>query len=192
VERDHLWTALQGFSLGAWKAFFPLLKNTGLSLMVGGALAAFLSFRRKLNLAGVALAATMGVPFLMMVQGFTVKEEFFSLECTAKRIAATAPADAKVVYDGYPNLASSLFFYLDRKVHWVNVPVEYEYATRALNIGRDLYFPDEAAVGEAWREGPMVLIAEETALERWGEVLGWKEAPELLARSGTRVAVKNW
>jgi 4-amino-4-deoxy-L-arabinose transferase-like glycosyltransferase len=192
VERDHLWTALQGFSLGAWKAFFPLLKNTGLSLMVGGALAAFLSFRRKLNLAGVALAATMGVPFLMMVQGFTVKEEFFSLEHTAKRIAATAPADAKVVYDGYPNLASSLFFYLDRKVHWVNVPVEYEYATRALNIGRDLYFPDEAAVGEAWREGPMVLIAEETALERWGEVLGWKEAPELLARSGTRVAVKNW
>jgi len=191
VERDHLWTALQGFSLGAWKDFFPLLKNTGLSLMIGGGLAAFLSFRRKLNLAGAALAATMGVPFLMMVQGFSVKEEFFSLEHTAKKIAASAPAEARVVYDGYPNLASSLFFYLDRPAHWVNVPVDYEYATRSLSIGRSLYL-DEQAVADAWRQGPLVLIAEESTLEHWGRIIGWEAPPEPWARSGTRVALRNW
>ncbi|MDX6765601.1 MAG: glycosyltransferase family 39 protein [Candidatus Methylacidiphilales bacterium] len=190
VERDHLWTALQGFSLGAWKEFFPLLKNTGLSLAVGGTVAAFLSFRRQLPAAGMALAATMIVPYLMMVQGFSVKEEYFSLENSARSIRERAGRDAKVIYDGYPNLASSLFFYLDRPVHWVNVPVEYEYATRSLKIGRELYL-DRAGVAEAWKSGEVFLIAEETTLEEWRALLGFPADMEPFARSGTRVVLHN-
>lgn len=190
VERDHLWTAIQGFSLGAWKEFFPLLKNTGLSLLVGGATAAFLSFRRKLNQAGVALAATMVVPFLMMVQGFSVKEEFFSLENSAKTINAQAPAGARVIYDGYPNLASSLYFYLDRQAHWVNVPVEYDYATRSLNIGRELYLTPQDVV-RLWTEEEIFLITEETAAPGWARAFGLDAVPEPVARSGTRLVLHN-
>lgn len=191
VERDHLWTALQGFSLGAWKEFFPLLRNTGLSLLVGGTLAAFLSFRRKLNLAGVVLAATMGVPYLMMVQGFSVKEDYFSLQPSAWEIVRDGVPEARVIYDGYPNLASSLFFYLDRPVHWVNAPVDYEYATRALGIGRELYLT-EAEVAEAWQRERVYLITEETRLEEWGGRLGLAVAPSPWHRSGTRVVLRNW
>jgi 4-amino-4-deoxy-L-arabinose transferase-like glycosyltransferase len=190
VERDHLWTALQGFSLGAWKDFFPLLKNTGLSLMVGGGVAAFLSFRRKLNLAGIALTATMVVPFLMMVQGFSVKQDFFSLENSARLINARATPGTKVIYDGYPNLASSLFFYLNHRVHWVNVPVEYEYATRSLGIGREYYLDPEGVVA-AWREGEVYFILEETQIEVWRPLLGLDEELDYFSRSGTRVVLHN-
>jgi 4-amino-4-deoxy-L-arabinose transferase-like glycosyltransferase len=187
-ERDHLWTALQGFSLGAWKDFFPLLKNTGLSLAVGGTIAALLSYRRKLRQAGIALAATMIVPFLMMVQGFSVKEEYFSLENSAQAINAQATPGSRIIYDGYPNLASSLFFYLNHPVHWVNAPVEYEYATRNLGIGRNYYLTPKD-VAQAWRSGNVFLIIEESTLEGWKNRLGWEGEVTPFARSGTRLVL---
>jgi len=189
-ERDHLWTALQGFSLGAWKDFFPLLKNTGLSLAVGGTIAALLSYRRKLRQAGIALAATMIVPFLMMVQGFSVKEEYFSLENSARAINAQATPQSRIIYDGYPNLASSLFFYLNHPVHWVDVPVEYEYATRTLGIGR-AYYLNREAVAQAWRTEAVFLIVEESSVEGWKDPLGIKGEVIPFARSGTRLVLHN-
>jgi len=190
VERDHLWTALQGFSLGAWKDFFPLLKNTGLSLAIGGAVAAILSFRHQLRAAGIVLAGTMIVPFLMMVQGFSVKQDFFSLENSAKAINARATPGAKVIYDGPPNLASSLFFYLNQPVHWVDVPVEYEYATRKLHIGRE-YYLDREGVAAAWRSGEVFLFIEESALGEWAKLLGLAGEVTPFSRSGTRIVLHN-
>lgn len=192
VERDHLWTAIQGFSLGAWRNFAPLMMTTGGSLLVGGLAGIVLAARGHLRACGVAYAASMALPYLMAVHGFSVKQDYFSLENTATTLNEIAPEEAMVIYSGYPNLASSLFFYLDRHVHWFGVPVEYEYATRALNIGRE-YYLNEADVRQAWHSGrPVYLITEETEIPDWRERLAAPLPDQaIVVRSGTRVTLYN-
>jgi 4-amino-4-deoxy-L-arabinose transferase-like glycosyltransferase len=192
VERDHLWTAIQGFSLGAWRTFSPLMIATGLSLGVGGAVAIFFAARGAVRASGMAYGISMIIPFLMSIEGFASKEDYFSLQNTADYINENAPERAMVIYSGYPNLASSLFFYMDRQTHWVGAPVDYEYATRAFGIGEELYL-DEQKVADAWASPrPVYLITEESELEHWSDLLREPDlSDKIVTRSGTRVTVAS-
>ncbi|MEO0453573.1 MAG: glycosyltransferase family 39 protein [Verrucomicrobiota bacterium] len=190
VERDHLWNALNGFSLGAWRDFSPLMIGTGLSLFAGSLVALWWVRLDQIRLAGISFFALMVIPYLMMVEGFSVKEDYFSLKKTADFLNETAEAEAIVVYSGYPNLASSLFFYLERNVHWIGVPVEYEYATRSHDIGRE-YYLDLDQLKQLWGETPVYLIAEESEVEGWTEKLGFDPPDSYPVVSGTRVLISN-
>lgn len=192
VERDHLWNALNGFSLGAWRSFAPLMITTGVSLFVGSGVGLFLGARGNWQRAGFAFGASMILPYLMAVEGFSTKQDYFSLQNTAEFINENAPEAAIVVYSGYPNLASSLFFYLDRQVHWVGAPVDYEYATRDHGIGEELYL-DAGDVSALWAsEQPVYLITEESELPDWsGRFQQPEDSFNILSRSGTRVLIAN-
>ncbi|MDD5261584.1 MAG: glycosyltransferase family 39 protein [Methylacidiphilales bacterium] len=192
VERDHLLTALQGFSMGAWLDFMPLIRNTSLSLLLGGVAGLWLVWRRKLAPAFAVLMLSMLVPYFMAVRGFAVKQDFFSMENSAVKIESVAQPDAMVVYDGYPNLASSLFFYLNRQVYWYGVPLNYEYATRNLGLGRELYLQDDS-LKAAWDSPRQVfLIIEQSAAAVWEKRLSLAPGQmKPFSTSGTRVVLTN-
>jgi hypothetical protein len=142
--------------------------------------------------AGLVVAGMMAVPLLAAARGFALKEDYFSLVNAARDINRLAGADAAVVYHGEPNLASSLFFYLKRRVHWVGARADADFAPRRLGIGRELYLSDEAFAA-LWKGGRQVfLITEESLMPEWEGKLALaptQRAP--VGRSGTRVVLCN-
>jgi hypothetical protein len=69
---------------------------------------------------------------------------------------------------------------------------ETEFATRALDIGKDLYI-DEARLLALWR-GPeqIFLVARSASLDRWKQVLLLKDANSyLIGRCASRVVLTN-
>ncbi len=192
VERDHLWTAIQGFSMNAWKRFVPLLQGTALSFVVGGAAAILWLWRGNRMAAGLAVAGMMAVPLLAAARGFCLKEDYFSLVSAARSINRLADGGAIAVYHGEPNLASSLFFYLDRRVHWVGARPNADFAPRTLGVGRELYLTEESFAARWKGEGQVFLITEETCIEEWDRALGLTDRQRMpVGRSGTRVVMCN-
>lgn len=192
VERDHLWTAIQGFSMNAWKRFVPLLQATSLSFLAAGSAAVFWLWRGNRMVAGLAVAGMMAVPLLAAARGFSLKQDYFSLVNIAKEINRVADREAIAVYHGEPNLASSLFFYLGRTVHWVGARPNADFAPRELGIGRDLYFTEGHFVSR-WGEGGQVfLITEESSVDEWQTKLGLTPIQrQPVGRSGTRIVLCN-
>jgi hypothetical protein len=134
----------------------------------------------------------MAVPLLAAARGFALKEDYFSLVTAARDINRLAGADAVAVYHGEPNLASSLFFYLNRRVHWVGARANADFAPRKLGIGRELYLTDEAFAALWNSERQVFLITEESLMPEWEAKLGLaavRRAP--VGRSGTRIVLCN-
>lgn len=192
VERDHLWTAIQGFSMNAWKRFVPLLQGTSVSFVIGGGVAVAWLWRGNRMAAGLAVAGMMAVPLLAAARGFCLKENYFSLVSVARDINRVADAGAIAVYHGEPNLASSLFFYLGRRVHWVGARPNADFAPRTLGVGRELYLSDEQFVSRWKGPGQVFLMTEESCLGEWESKLGLSAIQrQPVGRSGTRVLLCN-
>ena len=65
-----------------------------------------------------------------------------------------------VACEALPNTASSLYYYLNARVHWVNAPFKQDYAQRVLGEGRDYYW-DDATLLHEWRsDHPVYLIVD--------------------------------
>ncbi|MCC6353045.1 MAG: glycosyltransferase family 39 protein [Verrucomicrobiae bacterium] len=191
-ERDHLWTAIQGFSMNAWKRFVPLLQGTSVSFVAGGLAAIAWLWRGNRMAAGLAVAGMMAVPLLCAAKGFCLKQDYFSLVSVARSIDRAGGEGAIAVYHGEPNLASSLFFYLGRKVHWVGARPNADFAPRKLGVGRELYL-SEGDLAARWKGGGRVfLVTEESSVAGWAERLGLSDVQrQPVGRSGTRVALCN-
>jgi len=93
-----------------------------------------------------------------------------------------------VACEGAPHTASSLYYYLDAPVHWVNTPFEQDYPQRVLQLGRDLYW-DDAAVQAAWASGkPAYLIVDDERLSYWQGLL---KGAHLYSKGATRDVLSN-
>ena len=189
AQRDTFMDALSGISPALWRELLPLFYLFGAALFLGGLVAAGLA-RRARNLAALlVLAATMGVPLVLAARGFSVMSPYFSLAESAgaiNRQLAERP-DAVVACEAAPNTASSLLYYLNARVHWVNAPFDNQYAQNRLGLGRDYYW-DENALDAAWGREPVCLIVEDDRLAYWRRHLG---AAHLLLHSGTRDVLVN-
>ena len=77
---------------------------------------------------------------------------YFSLAAEAQAIdrEIAAEPDAVVACEALPNTASSLYYYLNARVHWVNAPFNQDYAQRVMGEGRDYYW-DEAGLVAQWK-----------------------------------------
>ena len=105
---------------------------------------------------------------------------------------ALGDAGAIAVYHGEPNLASSLFFYLGRRVHWVGARPNADFAPRTLGVGRELYLSDEQFVSRWKGPGQVFLMTEESCLGDWESKLGLSAIQrQPVGRSGTRVLLCN-
>ena len=94
-----------------------------------------------------------------------------------------------VACEALPNTASSLYYYLNARVHWVNAPFNQDYPQRVLGLGRDYYW-DDAALQKAWRSAqPVYLILEESRLAHWQGLI--PPGARVVDRSGTRLVLCN-
>jgi 4-amino-4-deoxy-L-arabinose transferase-like glycosyltransferase len=189
AQRDTFMDALGGISPALWEKLLPLFLIFGAALLVGGVAAALAARAGRHLTALLVLAGTMAVPIMLACRGFVVMNPYFSLAQSAWAINhdMAGRAGALVACEDAPNTASSLLYYLNARVHWVNAPYDHEYAQNRLGLGRDYYW-DENALDTAWGKGPVYLIVEDDRLAYWQRHLA---SARLLLHSGTRDVLVN-
>ena len=189
AQRDTFMDALAGISPTLWRELLPLFFVFGGAMLAGGTVSA-LAARTGRNLAAIlVLAGTMAVPILLAARGFSVMSPYFSLAEAARVINGELAqhSDARVAGEEAPNTASSLLYYVNARVHWVNAPFDNQYAQNRLGLGRDFYW-DEKGLDAAWGKGPVYLIVEDDRVDYWLRHLA--HARQLL-HSGTRNLLTN-
>ena len=190
-DRDTFMDAIAGISPALWGQFLTLLAIFGAAMLVAGFAATLLAWRRKSFAALLVLSGAMAVPVVLATVGFGMMSPYFSLAGPAHAINAelAAEPDAIVACEALPHTASSLFYYLNARIHWVNAPYDQEYAQRVLGLGRDYYW-DDAGLLQAWRSShPVYLILEEDRLAYWQGLL--PPGARVVSKSGTRLVLCN-
>jgi len=197
AERSHSFAArnsaagtLTGLGADEWDRLQPLLLPASAAL-AAGAMLALAQLRRPGGSARVwpPVAASAGMLALCATYAMDTLSPSFSLAPIGAALRAQDPAArAPVVYDGPSHEGSSLAFYADAPLRWIDVP-ETEFAVRSRGIGRDR-FTDGDAVEAGWRGGAALwLVVEESRLPIWQARLGGPL--EIAARSGTRLLVAS-
>jgi len=190
-DRDTFMDAIVGISPALWGQFITLLGIFGVAMLIAGAVATTLTWKRKPFPALLVLSSAMVVPICLATAGFTMMSPYFSLAGEARAInrEIAAEPDAVVACEALPNTASSLFYYLNARVHWVNAPFNQDYSQRVLGLGRDYYW-DDAGLQKAWRSSrPVYLILEESRLAYWQGLL--PPGARVVNKSGTRLVLCN-
>ncbi len=190
AQRDTFLDAITGISPALWSHFILLLGIFGAAMLLAGAVSTALAWQRRSFQALLVLGGAMAVPACLATAGFSSMGPYFSLAGEAKAInreMLTQP-DALVACEGAPHTASSLYYYLNAPVHWVNTPFEQDYPQRVLKLGRALYW-DGAAVQQAWASGkPVYLIVDDERLAYWQGVL---PGARLYSKGATRDVLCN-
>jgi hypothetical protein len=190
-DRDTFMDAIAGISPALWGQFVTLLGIFGAAMLIAGAVATALTWRRRPFPALLVLSGAMAVSICLATAGFTLMSPYFSLAEQARAInrEMAAEPDALVACEAPPHTASSLFYYLNARVHWVNAPFDQQYAQRVLGLGHDYYW-DDAGLERAWRSPhPVYLILEESRLAYWRGLL--PPGARVVNKSGTRLVLCN-
>jgi 4-amino-4-deoxy-L-arabinose transferase-like glycosyltransferase len=190
-DRDTFMDAIEGISPGLWGHFLSLLAIFGAVMLAAGTVATVLTWRRRAYPALLVLAAAMAAPIGLATAGFAMMGPYFSLAEEAHVINAgmAAKPGAIVACEALPHTASSLFYYLNARVHWVNAPFNQQYPQRVLGLGRDYYW-DNAAFESEWKSGRRVyFIIDEDRLTHWQSQL--PPGARIVDKSGTRLVLCN-
>jgi 4-amino-4-deoxy-L-arabinose transferase-like glycosyltransferase len=190
-DRDTFMDAIEGISPGLWGHFLLLLAIFGAVMLVAGTAATVLTWRRRAFPALIVLAAAMAAPIGLATAGFSMMGPYFSLADEAHAINAemAAKPGAIVACEALPHTASSLLYYLNARIHWVNAPFDQQYPQRVLGLGHD-YFWDNAALESQWKSAQRVyLIIDEDRLAYWQSQL--PPGARLVNKSGTRLVLCN-
>jgi 4-amino-4-deoxy-L-arabinose transferase-like glycosyltransferase len=187
-ERDTFMDAIAGISPGLWGKFIALLAIFGAAMLIAGSISTTLAWRRRSYPALLVLAGAMAVPIGLATAGFAMMGPYFSLAEEARAINRVMTPDTVVACEGEPHTASSLYYYLNTHVHWVNAGFAQDYPQRVLALGRDYYW-DEAGLQKAWASGhPVYLIIEQSRLDYWQGLLAGARVVE---KAGTRMVLCN-
>jgi 4-amino-4-deoxy-L-arabinose transferase-like glycosyltransferase len=190
-DRDTFMDAIAGISPALWGQFIALLGIFGAAMLVAGLVSTAMAWQRRTFSALLVFSSAMAVPVCLATAGFTMMSPYFSLANEARAIdreIATEP-DAVVACEALPNTASSLYYYLNARVHWVNAPFKQDYAQRVLGLGREFYWDDAGLLTEWKSARPVYLIVEESRLEHWQAVL--PPGARVVEKGGTRMVLCN-
>src|SRR5436305_835675 len=122
-ETDLRWTAwkaLADMPASTWLHFRPLLAIAAVGLLTGAVITVYLLRRRREKIATVGLAFGMVAVGLCMISGIARIAPFFSLAEAARFLNSRLGTNGQVLFEGPPDVASSLGFYLERKFAMVN------------------------------------------------------------------------
>lgn len=188
AERNSTAGALSGIAPRDGRRLWPLLLPASVGLILGGGGGLLMLSRRAGAWSWVPVAAGMTAPMLAAIVGLQAFAPHFGLKAIGLALGRETTGRAFVVFDGPSHRASSLGFYAEVDVRWLERP-ETEFAVRSRGIGRERFVTTDDVV-RRWRAGePAWLITEERDLGRWRAEL--RDDVELVARSGTRVLVTN-
>src|SRR5256886_4437286 len=167
-ETDLRWTAwkaLADMPASTWLHFRPLLAIAAVGLLTGAIITVYLLRRGREKIATVGLAFGMVMVGLCMITGIAGFAPFFSLPERVGFLNSRLGTNGQVLFEGPPDIASSLGFYLERKFAMVNqepdprIPLTPEQ--------RSLFLEEKAAL-EQWRAPPpIVFIIEEKVGGYW-------------------------
>jgi 4-amino-4-deoxy-L-arabinose transferase-like glycosyltransferase len=190
-QRNTFMDAIAGISPALWGQFITLLGIFGVAMLIAGAISTALTWQQRSLAALLVLGGAMAVPVCLATAGFTMMSPYFSLaeqSAAINRELAKQP-NAVVACEALPNTASSLYYYLNARVHWVNAPFNQDYSQRVLGEGKEFYW-DTATVQSAWTSPQTVyLIIEESRLSYWQGVL--PPGARQVEKSGTRLVLSN-
>lgn len=192
ANRDNFVNAIEGFSAGSWRQLLPLMWAAFGALTAGALVALWLAWRGREMAATFAVAAAMIVPLFGAAKGMSVMSPYFSLADIGRYVNKNAGPTDKVLCENEAHAASSLFFYLDRPVHWLDVPSQIEFACRDHHIGEDKFIPEEK-LPPMWKgTGRVFVIVEESRIPYWAGKLGVPaDSLKPLVTSGTRWLISN-
>jgi 4-amino-4-deoxy-L-arabinose transferase-like glycosyltransferase len=190
-ERDTFFDAIAGISPALWAHFVTLLGVFGFVALIAGLVASAQVWRYRSFPALLILSGAMTAPVCLAAIGFTMMSPYFSLAEEARAInrEIAAEPDAVVACEALPHTASSLYYYLDARIHWVNAPFNNQYAQQVLGLGRDYYW-DESGLRQVWQSAhPVYFIIEENRLAYWQALL--PVDARVVNKSGTRIVLSN-
>lgn len=189
-SRNSALGALSGIAWSEWLRLRGLLPLAAGSLLVGSIGGLALAWKRETRgWSWTPVAAGMLVVQLAALSGLQVFAPYFGLKTIAETLNRESARRAIVVYDGPSHQSSSLCFYADLLVRWLD-RAESEFAARSRGVGRDRFVTVSEVVAK-WRSGePIFLIIEEGRLDLWRQTLGGDPGP-IIARSGTRILLYN-
>jgi 4-amino-4-deoxy-L-arabinose transferase-like glycosyltransferase len=136
-------------------------------------------------------------PFVLLIcllglSAEVVLQDYLSSASIASVIERNSDADTLIISEGDISDRTSLFFYLHRRLHWLDGIAAQEYAARRYGTGADLYLK-KADVVAAWNSSRKVcIIVDNHSLNSLAEDL--KMAPSavhLLATTPTDVVIVN-
>src|SRR5438309_4495169 len=149
--------------------FRPLLAMAAFGLLTGAIITVYLLRRGRERIATVGLAFGMVVVGLCIISGIARIAPFFSLAEAARFLNSRLGTNGQVLFEGPPDVASSLGFYLERKFAMVNQ--EPDPRIPLTPDQRSLFLEEKAAL-EQWRvPAPVLLINEEDREDYWRGLL---------------------
>jgi len=185
AARATAWTTLTNFDRSVWQSLrLTALWALGVSTL--GAAAASILAGRKQVLALLAAAAALA---LGAISGFSVVSPYFSLAQVAPFLHTNATPNTLLVYDGGLDSGSSLLFYTDLPVTWLDQNPEEDFITRKFGIGKNLFLTTPQLM-EIWNSPtPVLLVTEKSKLVYWELLTGSHLFPA--AQCGTQIILKN-
>jgi 4-amino-4-deoxy-L-arabinose transferase-like glycosyltransferase len=188
--RNSVTGVISGIAGVEWRRLRPLLVPAAVGLLLGAGGGLVLAQRSETwRRSWVPLGAgTFGL-LLAAVAGLQAFAPFFGLKTIAAALDVERVRGGIVVYDGPSHRASSLGFYADVPLRWLERP-ETEFAVRSRGVGRDRFIAESEVVSRWRADEPVWLITEESRLELWRARLAGDLGPPV-ARSGTRVLLAN-
>jgi 4-amino-4-deoxy-L-arabinose transferase-like glycosyltransferase len=189
---DTILNVFQILPASVWGEIVPLLCLASTCAVVTGAFVLLCHRKGKSDLSLAGFALFMAAIFLVSTRGMAVVQDEFSSAKVAKIIDSRSRPGSVVISQGSPNEKTTLFFYVHRKVFWVDGRPNMEFATRELGIGRDDYLTREQ-VAKMWRGSEQVfLVIEDYALADWKAYLGLGPDEAIpIGTCGSRVVLLN-
>jgi hypothetical protein len=192
-ETDFRWTAwkaLGDMPASTWVHFRPLLFFAALALISGSMLTLYGVRHGREKIAPAGIAAGMIVVGFCMISGIARVAPYFSLADAARFLNARLGANGTVLFEGPPDVSSSLGFYLQRSFALVNQQPDPRLPLTPEQ--RDLFVEQRVAL-EQWRAPrPVFLIIEEERVNYWRELLTQRfHVYHQVATCGTYVILSN-
>jgi hypothetical protein len=192
-ETDLRWTAwkaLADMPASTWLHFRPLLAIAAVGLFAGAVITVYLLRRGREKIATVGLAFGMVIVGLCMISGIARIAPFFSLAEAARFLNSRLGTNGQVLFEGPPDVASSLGFYLERKFAMVNQEPD---PRMPLTPEQRSLFLEEKAALEQWRVArPVFLIVEEDRVVYWrGLLVQHFHVYHQVASFGTYIILSN-
>jgi hypothetical protein len=189
---DTILNVLQVLPASAWTGIVPLLYLASAGAVLTGALVLMFHRKGKSDPGLPGFALFMAGIFLVSTRAMAVVQDEFSSEKVSRIIDSRSRPGSVVISQGSPNEKTTFFFYVHRRIFWVDGRPNMEFATRELGIGRDDYLT-RAQAAKMWRGTEQVfLVIEGSGLAEWKAYLGLGPVESFpIGTCGSRVVLVN-
>ena len=170
-----------------------LTAGVGAFLLVGGAVTVWFWFKNRPFSMLLATSISMLAPLLLANFAFEKIAPFFSLAPAAEIVnqQIASKTNPLVVWDGTPEGGSSLFVYLNARVHYVHAHFDLQYAQRILGLGRDFYLEENDFVRVWHSSQPVYMVLTTSNWEYWQQNGLLKDRLRKIYEAGNYIVVTN-